>query len=250
MNVDVGYVVYLPSGYEDSANQGRRYPAVYLLHGSGSTEVTGLASAQRFDAAIRSGLIPPRLYVFVNGGSFSYYDFNGSLAETAFIKELIPHIDRTYRTIANRMGPAIEGFSMGSRAAARDIFKYPELFCSAAALSGVAGAELRAAENNGTVRPNRNVGALNNTWDLAQRYAAGTFAPPIDLLVTVGANDPQRLRPTEKWTSHLRALGITFEYHVVPGVPHKLPRMYEAFGDTIMRHHEQCFSKAMPTSVR
>ena len=244
MNVDVGYVVYLPQGYEDSASQGRRYPVVYLLHGSGSTEVSGLWAAQRFDDAIRSGLISPRLYVFVNGGSFSYYDFEGSLAETAFIKELIPHIDRTYRTIASRMGRAIEGFSMGSRATARDVFKYPELFCSAAALSGVADAELRAAKNDGTVRNNRNVGALNNAWDLAQRYAAEKAVPRIDLLVTVGANDPQRLRPTETWISHLRSLGITFEYHVVPGVPHNLPRMYEAFGDAIMRHHEQCFSNA------
>jgi enterochelin esterase-like enzyme len=243
MNVDVGYVVYVPPGYEDAANHERRYPVVYLLHGSGSTEVTGLGSTQRFDDAIRSGLIPPRLYVFVNGGSFSYYDFKDSLAETAFIKELIPHIDRTYRTFANRMGRAIEGFSMGSRATARDIFKYPELFCSAAALSGIADAELRAAENNGAVRSTRNVGVMNNAWDLARRYAASTATPPIDLLVTVGADDPQRLRSTEKWTSLLRSLGITFEYHVVPGVPHNLPRMYEAIGDTIIRHHEQCFSK-------
>ena len=30
-----------------------------------------------------------------------------------FVKELIPHIDSTYRTIAKRSGRGIEGFSQG-----------------------------------------------------------------------------------------------------------------------------------------
>ena len=41
------------------------------------------------------------------------------LSETAFIEELIPHVDATYRTIADRTGRAIEGFSMGGFAALR-----------------------------------------------------------------------------------------------------------------------------------
>ena len=254
MNVDVGYVVYIPPGYQESAKQGRRYPVVYFLGGSGTTEIAGTANAQRVDDAIRSGLIPPRFYVFVNGGAFSHYDYKGSLAETAFVRELIPHIDSTYRTIANRMGRAVEGYSMGSRATARDIFKYPDLFCSAAALSGVASAELRAAESGGAVRSGRNVGAKNNAWNLAQQYAADGAAPEINLLVTVGANDPERLAPTEAWISHLRSLGIKVEYHVVPGVPHALPLLYQAFGDTVMRHHERCFGSdsriAKPTEIR
>ena len=32
-----------------------------------------------------------------------------------FINELIPHIDSTYRTIADRSGRGIEGFSQGAR---------------------------------------------------------------------------------------------------------------------------------------
>ena len=33
---DVGYVVWLPSGYEDKADQ--RYPVIYFLHGAGGNE--------------------------------------------------------------------------------------------------------------------------------------------------------------------------------------------------------------------
>jgi enterochelin esterase-like enzyme len=35
------------------------------------------------------------------------------MAETTVVKELIPHIDASYRTIANRNARCIEGFSMG-----------------------------------------------------------------------------------------------------------------------------------------
>ena len=48
------------------------------------------------------------------GGTFRY----GNTAEQGmgcdvFINELIPHIDSTYRTIAERSGRGIEGFSQG-----------------------------------------------------------------------------------------------------------------------------------------
>ena len=40
---------------------------------------------------------------------------------------LIPHIDATYRTIADRKHRALEGFSMGSWGAAHLAFKHPEV---------------------------------------------------------------------------------------------------------------------------
>ena len=38
----------------------------------------------------------------------------------------------TYRTIAERSGRGIEGFSQGGRGTVRYMFNHPELFCSAA----------------------------------------------------------------------------------------------------------------------
>ncbi len=57
------------------------------------------------------------------------------------MKEVIPHIDKTYRTIGKREGRAIEGFSQGGRGTTRIMFKYPELFCSAAPGGQGAGEE-------------------------------------------------------------------------------------------------------------
>jgi endo-1,4-beta-xylanase len=48
--------------------------------------------------------------------------------ESVIIKDLIPHIDSPYRTIASREGRGIEGFSMGGFGAAHLGFKHPEMF--------------------------------------------------------------------------------------------------------------------------
>lgn len=151
-NVDVGYCIYLPPGYDAPENKDRRYPVVYWLHGGrpgGETKVISLTP--HFDDAMKKGIVPPMMYVFPNGGIVSHYDYPKlkSLGETAFIKELIPHIDKNYRTIAAREGRALEGFSQGGRGTARYMFNYPELFCSAAPMGGGHQHEKRISENTG-----------------------------------------------------------------------------------------------------
>ncbi len=152
---DVGYYIYLPPGYGDSAKSGgepKRYPVVYYLHGGRpGGEHKSIAMATFFDAAMKAGRVPSMIYVFVNGGEMSHYDFPAkkSFGETAFVKELIPHIDATYRTIAKREGRGLEGFSQGGRGTARIMFKYPQLFCSAAPMGGGHQHEKHAAENEG-----------------------------------------------------------------------------------------------------
>ena len=65
------------------------------------------------------------------------------------MNELIPHIDKSYRTIAGRKGRAIEGFSQGGRGTTRILFKHPQLWCSAAPGGSGYGPEKRIQENEG-----------------------------------------------------------------------------------------------------
>src|SRR6185369_9070683 len=114
MGHDVGYCIYLPPSYRDSPNL--RYPVIYNLHGAGGDETRGLLAAEVLDEGIRAKRWPEMILVFPNGGKTTLYkdSYDGkSLPETSFVKELIPHIDATYRTIAARYGRCIEGFSMG-----------------------------------------------------------------------------------------------------------------------------------------
>ncbi len=134
---DVTYTVYLPEGYE--TNQ-RTYPVTYLLHGYGDSddgwiqfgEINRLA-----DAAIKEGKIAPMLIVTPDGfksfymnaadGSMNYEDF--------FIKELIPHIEKTFKAKTDKRFRGIAGLSMGGYGSLLYALKYPNMFSAAAPLS-------------------------------------------------------------------------------------------------------------------
>ncbi len=134
MNEEVGYNLLLPPGYSSGE---RRYPVVYWLHGGGGTESqTARILGPLIVEAMSAGAVPPMIVVFANGGFWSWFadSPDGSIrAETAFISELIPHIDATHRTVAERSGRAIEGMSMGGFAALVHAMKHVELFGSVVA---------------------------------------------------------------------------------------------------------------------
>jgi endo-1,4-beta-xylanase len=242
--VDVGYCIYLPPGYDEPAHKDRRFPVVYWLHGGRpGSETKSIAMTVHVDRAIRAGDVPPMIYVFPNGGAVSHYDYPKlkSLGETAFIKELIPHIDRTYRTIARREGRALEGFSQGGRGTARYMFKYPELFCSAAPLGGGHQHEKRISENNGD-EGGYQFEPKNNTYDLARVYAA-KVKTPIRIFVAVGDKDMNYTANLE-WMEHLRSLKIPFEHRIVEGVPHSAGLVYDKIGLDVMRFHATNFKQS------
>jgi endo-1,4-beta-xylanase len=135
MNIPVGYCIYLPPGYASQKSSDRRYPVVYYLHGGRpGSETKSVRLSPVIDKAIRGGQVAPMIYVFVNGGEVSHYNYpeKNSLGEDVFVKELIPHVDATYRTLASRGGRGLEGFSQGGRGTTRIMFKHPQLFGSAA----------------------------------------------------------------------------------------------------------------------
>jgi S-formylglutathione hydrolase FrmB len=78
--------------------------------------------------------------VLVNGMRDSLYcdSPDGKIpVESVIVKELVPHVDAAYRTVANRQGRSVEGFSMGGFGARRLGFKYPEVFGAVGMMAGV-----------------------------------------------------------------------------------------------------------------
>ena len=134
------FAVYVPPGYDDSATA--RYPVLYLLHGIGGgytdwTEQWGIR--ETMDALIAAGA-PPFLVVMPNGrnafGGAFYADspVTGKW-ETFLVRELVPRIDRDFRTIARPGARGIAGHSMGGFGAIRLAMRYPELFGSLFAMA-------------------------------------------------------------------------------------------------------------------
>ena len=159
MGIPVGYCIYLPPGYDDAEQAGRRYPVVYDLHGgSPGDERTAVRGglAKVVHEAIAGGEVAPAIYVFVNGGAENMYNYpqKDSLGVDVFVHELIPHIDATYRTVAHRRGRALQGFSQGGRGTTRIMFQSRS--CSdpprpAAPATPWSGRSPRAAASNGTI---------------------------------------------------------------------------------------------------
>ncbi len=235
-NTEAGYAIYLPPGYEEGT---MRYPVVYYLHGGRpGGENKSVAMAKFFDQHIRSGAVPPMIYVFVNGGAVSHYDYPQlkSYGESAFIKELIPHIDSKYRTIASKKGRGLEGFSQGGRGTARIAFKHPELFCSAAPMGGGHQREKQVSDNKGPEGEAEGYvfEPTNNTWDLARKV-------DVKWLVAVGTKD-FNYEANLAWMRHLTSRGVKFEKIIVPDVPHNAAQVYEKIGPAAMKFHAACFN--------
>ena len=242
----VGYCIDLPDGYAKEENEKQRYPVVYYLHGGRpGSETKSVALVKFIHEAQQEKIIPPTIYVFVNGGPVSHYnmpDQPAAQGEDVFIKELIPHIDETYRTIADRTGRGLEGFSQGGRGTARIMFKYPNLFCSAAPGGGGHATEKRISEAGGYENPKLRFAIGDNTWDLARKYAQHP-EPPLRILVFVG-NKGFNYENNLEWMEHLKQLKIPFERLIVPDAPHSATIIYRKSGAEIMKFHAESFRLA------
>ncbi len=246
MNVDVGYCIYLPPQYNAAGNEQKRFPVVYYLHGGRpGSETKSVRLAQQMHEHISKGEVAPMIYVFVNGGPVSHYnmaDRKNAMGEDIFVKELIPHIDATYRTIADRKGRGIEGFSQGGRGTTRIMFKHPQLFCSAAPGGAGHSTEKRISEENGQERPGLVFAKGDNTYNLARKYARQP-EPELPILIHVGTKG-FNYQNNLAYMDYLKSLKIPFEKLIVPGVPHSAVKIYEKDGLKIMQFHAKNFHKS------
>jgi enterochelin esterase-like enzyme len=134
LNRKWSYTVYLPTGYESS---NLRYPVLYLLHGNGGNRndwVERGSIQATTDALIDKGEIAPCVIVMPDAGTTWYVDRKENM-ETAFLQDLFPDVEATYRTITDRKGRLIAGLSMGGFGALRFAMQFPERFAAAGLLS-------------------------------------------------------------------------------------------------------------------
>ena len=145
------YTVALPAGYDASGD--RRYPVIYLLHGLTSHYLAWAAlGAPRAAEGLDLILVMP------DAGNSWYANWAESAEgqkyawEDYMIKDLIGHVDATYRTVASREGRAINGLSMGGFGGLTLGLRHPDLFCSIGSHSGAlsfargAGERLRSGQ--------------------------------------------------------------------------------------------------------
>ena len=140
-------LVYTPPGYDTDLQ--KRYPVLYLQHGAGEDE-TGWTRQGHVnfivDNLIAAGKARPMIVVMEKGYASKPGEqpaqpgrpFAGTgTFEEVVLQDLIPMIDSTYRTIADREDRAIAGLSMGAGQAMRIGLGHLDTFSAIGAFSGV-----------------------------------------------------------------------------------------------------------------
>ena len=136
--------VYTPYGYE--TNPKVKYPVLYLLHGAGGDEEAWSSmgrTAQILDNLIAKGLAQPMIVVMPNGNPnqqaaqtfglpTTEYDWrdpaNRNLYVQSLVEEIVPFIEKNYRTVAKKSHRAIAGLSMGGGHTIAASGMYPNAF--------------------------------------------------------------------------------------------------------------------------
>jgi S-formylglutathione hydrolase FrmB len=138
--------VYLPPGYDDEP--ARAYPSVYVIQG-----YTGHVAAWRnrspyrqpfpetADAVFASGQAPPAIVVYVDAwtayGGSQFVDSPGTGRYHSYLcDEVVPWVDRRYRTVASAGQRAIMGKSSGGFGAMITPMLRPDLFGALATHAG------------------------------------------------------------------------------------------------------------------
>ncbi len=261
LGVDKRYFIYLPAGYASSS---RRYPVVYMLHGLGGSEDNWPSRMGLGVAADKLGL---EAIVVMPDGDDSFYSnniqsvpYDKCLAGTRFGKkddmrtycvktpryedyiarDLVAHIDGTYRTIARRSGRAIGGLSMGGFGALMLAMRHPDLYSAVASHSGVASLLYRgpypyvtgkaqiaddpkpwikSAGNFGVVFE-RAFGTDIANWRAHDPATLGAKLAPGQLAIYLdcGTEDEFRLdNGMQHLHDVLKQAGVAHTYHLVPG---------------------------------
>lgn len=137
LGMEVKYSIVLPTDYFKTK---KKFPVVYLLHGLGDDESSWLEYgriAQISDRSVADKEITSMIFVMPQGFR-NYYvnDYAGTfLYEDMFIQELVPFIDKTYRTIPVYTDRAVMGYSMGGFGALMLPARHPDVFSVSVPLS-------------------------------------------------------------------------------------------------------------------
>lgn len=220
--------ISFPSGYEKGES---RYPVVYLLHGGSGAfsdwhqKVTQKGIVNQLAEEHKVLIVTPGV-----GPASYYYDsplLDSVRYETYMIQELIPFIDKNYRTIAQKESRAITGLSMGGHGAITLAAKHPTLFIAAGSMSGVmnidtdlwkVGEDFRSLRKKGQIEM---LGPINYQGPLFNTYTAVGLVDQlknqkVSLIIDCGVDD-FLIETNRQMHSLLMEKKVAHEYIERPG---------------------------------
>ena len=133
MEREMPYRVAFPKNYE--TDKTTRFTVIYLLHG-----LTGHYNNWGDKTSIAKYLEPFNFIVVMPEGDNGWYSDSATVAkdkyESYIVRELIPEIDKNFRTNSTRDGRIMAGLSMGGYGSLKFGLKYSEMFTLVGSFSG------------------------------------------------------------------------------------------------------------------
>ena len=220
--------VYLPKSYPRTS--AKRYPVVYMLNGFNGSNIEWEARDidTVLDSLVREKNLEETIVVFPDGDSGWYVDTSAGNFRSMILDEIVPMVDREYRTIADREHRGISGVSMGGQGAFTLGLTNPAVFSSIASHMGA----LSLAPLVGTT---------------AER-AANAGLRPLTLVVGMSAADLNRHRfyfdggdsdeyrfgaAAQQMSTALAAKGVRHDYQLGAGRhddAYWMPKLDRSFG--------------------
>ncbi len=218
------YNILLPANYSTS----KKYPVLYVMHGYYENQdrmiIKGngtMYTRQIIGNAIADGsaedmiVVFPYIYSSATQANCSGMDDANNAAYDNFIndliKDLMPHIEKTYSVKTGRENTAITGFSMGGRESLLIGMKRPDLF-------GYVGAICPAPGVTGSFKWNSEEEAPSLVW------------------ITAGSNDTVVYSNPETYHNNFTKNGVPNIWHYVNGGYH---------GDNCIHAHIYNFVRAV-----
>ena len=266
----VSFHIYLPPAYANEPN--RRFPVLYWLHGSGDPLAGIPQVTSHFASGMARGLIPPMIVVIPNGMNYSMWCNSkpkvpgaGSGAvpmENVVLNDLVPHVDAIFRTIAQRSGRIVDGFSMGGAGSGRFGFRRPDLFAGVSMLgAGPLQLDFLDAPKDGSIPSGQRLAIYETVWGsdpayyleqhprtVASNHAAEIIASAQRIRQVVGDQDFV-LEMNQEFDAHLTGLGISHEFSVLPGVGHNTLGVFLGLGPGNAAFYRGLFDRYDPAGV-
>ncbi|WP_420645750.1 alpha/beta hydrolase [Candidatus Leptofilum sp.] len=224
---EIFFTLYTPPGYDQSDE---RYPVLYFLHGSqGSHILFWNAISREVEAAnedagawlsqlINSGELPPFIVAAPRRpAAFGAWDTANELLVT---QEFIAAVDGNWRTIPNRNGRSIAGFSLGAAGSMRYAAQRPDLYCNT----------MPMAESG-----------VDDAASLWKQNATAVLDSGLEVFLAVGELDMRAVDASTAIADLLTQLGIPHQLQIVPDVPHNFGQLYNQIGVQALQFHASCW---------
>jgi S-formylglutathione hydrolase FrmB len=224
MKKNLKNAVVLPANY----TSGKSLRVLYLLHGFSDSFNAWLTKPLPDKQLVSKMADKYNLIIVCPDGGFGSWYLDSPEAkdfqfETFIINELIPEVDKKYKTISSREGRLISGLSMGGHGALYLAGRNSDKFIAAGSIAGALDLAAIARDRQGDIQ-NWFVKLLGNPSQQAERYNAHSVmhmtdklkASGLKLIIDCGTSD--FLYETNK-AFHQKMLqeGVPHEYTERPG---------------------------------